>query len=74
MHSFPFYIQLGFDHISDLAGYDHILFLVALCAVYRLEHWKNLLILVTAFTVGHSITLALTSFGVIVVSSEMIEF
>ena len=74
MHSFPFYIQLGFDHISDLAGYDHILFLVALCAVYRLEHWKNLLILVTAFTVGHSITLALTSFGVTVVSSEMIEF
>ena len=74
MHSFPFYIQLGFDHISDLAGYDHILFLVALCAVYRLEHWKNLFILVTAFTVGHSITLALTSFGVIVVSSEVIEF
>ena len=68
----PFYIQLGFDHISDLAGYDHILFLVALCAVYRLEHWKNRS--VTAFTVGHSITLALTSFGVIVVSSEMIEF
>jgi hypothetical protein len=74
MHPFPFYLQLGFDHISDIAGYDHILFLIALCAVYRLEQWKNLLILVTAFTVGHSITLALTSFSVITISSRIIEF
>ena len=74
MHPFPFYLQLGFDHISDIAGYDHILFLIALCAVYRLEQWKNLLILVTAFTVGHSITLALTSFSIITISSKIIEF
>ncbi len=74
MHPFPFYLQLGFDHISDIAGYDHILFLIALCAVYRIEQWKNLLILVTAFTVGHSITLALTSFSVITISSRIIEF
>ena len=74
MHPFPFYLQLGFDHISDIAGYDHILFLIALCAVYRLEQWKNLLILVTAFTVGHSITLALTSFSIITIPSRIIEF
>ena len=74
MHSFPFYVQLGFDHISDLAGYDHILFLVALCAVYRLAQWKSLLILVTAFTAGHSLTLALTAFGLLTVRSEIIEF
>ena len=74
MHSFPFYLQLGFHHISDLAGYDHMLFLVALCAVYRLEQWRQLLILVTAFTVGHSITLALTSLSLLTIPSDIIEF
>lgn len=74
MHPFTFYLQMGFDHISDLAGFDHILFLVALCAVYRIEQWRNLLILVTAFTLGHSITLALASLGILTISSELIEF
>ncbi|MEM8769149.1 MAG: HupE/UreJ family protein, partial [Pseudomonadota bacterium] len=67
-------LQLGFEHISDLAGFDHILFLIALCAIYRLEQWRLLLILVTAFTVGHSITLALASLGALTISSELIEF
>ena len=74
MHSISFYLELGFRHISDLAGYDHILFLLVLCAIYQLHQWKTLLVLVTAFTVGHSITLALTSFSVINIKSEVIEF
>ncbi|MEO1082206.1 MAG: HupE/UreJ family protein [Pseudomonadota bacterium] len=74
MHRFPLYLQLGFQHISDLAGYDHILFLVALCAVYRIEQWRNIVILVTAFTIGHSITLALAALGTIVIPSSVIEF
>ncbi|MEO1034309.1 MAG: HupE/UreJ family protein [Pseudomonadota bacterium] len=74
MHPFAFYLQLGFEHISNLAGLDHILFLVALCAVYRIEHWKKLLILVTAFTVGHSVTLALAAFGTLVIPSNLVEF
>ena len=74
MHPFPFYLQLGFEHISNLAGYDHILFLVALCAVYRIEQWKNILILVTAFTIGHSVTLALVSFGTFSIPSSIIKF
>ncbi|MEM1190924.1 MAG: HupE/UreJ family protein [Pseudomonadota bacterium] len=74
MDRFPLYLQLGFQHISDLAGYDHILFLVALCAVYRIEQWKNILILVTAFTIGHSITLALAALGTIAIPSSIIEF
>ena len=74
MHSIIFYLELGFRHISDLAGYDHILFLTVLCAIYQLPQWKTLLVLVTAFTVGHSITLALTSFSVISIRSEVIEF
>ncbi|HCY05364.1 MAG TPA: HupE / UreJ protein [Gammaproteobacteria bacterium] len=74
MHSISLYVQLGIDHITDIAGFDHILFLIALCAVYKLEQWRSLLVLVTAFTVGHSVTLALSSFSVIVVASNVIEF
>ena len=68
------YINLGFQHISDLAGYDHILFLLALCAVYSIDQWRRLFVLVTAFTVGHSITLALSSFGWVLIPSHIIEF
>ena len=74
MHSIDMYINLGFQHISDLAGYDHILFLLALCAVYSIDQWRRLFILVTAFTVGHSLTLALSSFGLVVIPSHIIEF
>ncbi len=71
---FTTYLKLGFDHISDLEGYDHILFIVALCAIYRLKEWRRVAILVTAFTIGHSITLALAALDIIKVSSNWIEF
>ena len=71
MSLFESYLSLGFSHISDLGGYDHILFLVALCAVYRVKQWKNVLILVTAFTIGHSISLAIATLGKMNLSSEM---
>ncbi|MCG8387076.1 MAG: HupE/UreJ family protein [Cytophagales bacterium] len=74
MHPFEFYLMLGFKHISDLAGYDHILFLVVLCAVYRIEQWRNILILVTAFTIGHSVTLVLASLDAFAIPSNIIKF
>jgi hypothetical protein len=74
MTTFGLYISLGFDHISDLAGYDHILFLLALCAVYDFRHWKRVLILVTAFTVGHTLTLALATLNLLPVPVSLIEF
>ena len=74
MQSFDLYLRLGFEHISDLAGLDHILFLVALCAVYRVAQWRRLTVLVTAFTVGHSVTLALSSLGAFSIPSNIIEF
>src|SRR5690606_36442445 len=55
-------------------GYDHILFVIALCAIYTLRDWRRVLILVTAFTVGHSITLALATFRIINVRSDVVEF
>ncbi len=74
MHPFNFYLQLGFEHISNLAGYDHILFLIVLCAVYRIQQWKNILVLVTAFTIGHSVTLALASLDILTIPSRYIKF
>lgn len=73
MSEFQAYLQLGFEHITDPRGYDHILFIVALCAIYTLRDWKKVLLLVTAFTVGHSLTLALAMFDVISFRRDVIE-
>ena len=75
MSEFQLYFLLGKDHILDYAnGYDHILFVVALCAIYVVRDWKRVLILVTAFTIGHSITLALATLKIISVNAELVEF
>jgi len=71
---FTTYLTLGFEHISDVNAYDHILFLVALCAIYEVTEWKKILILVTAFTIGHSLTLGLAIFQLITFSTSIIEF
>lgn len=67
------YIKLGFDHILDPRGYDHILFVVALCAIYLVKDWKRILVLVTAFTIGHSLTLALSSLKILNISASLVE-
>lgn len=67
------YTKLGFDHILDPRGYDHILFVVALCAIYLLKDWRKVLILVTAFTIGHSLTLAISSLDIISISASLVE-
>lgn len=74
MSSFELYFKLGLEHILDIQGFDHILFVLALCAVYVARDWKKILILVTAFTIGHSLTLALATFNVVQVRSDLIEF
>ena len=74
MSTFSLYFNLGLTHILDINGYDHILFVVALCALYMLRDWRKVLILVTAFTIGHSITLALATLNIIRVNAALIEF
>jgi len=64
---------LGWEHITDFNGYDHILFIVALASVFRWEDWKKLLLLLTAFTVGHCITLVLSGLSWITISPNLIE-
>lgn len=74
MSDFQTFFKLGFQHITDINGYDHILFVVALCAIFRLKDIKKVAILITAFTIGHSLTLALATLQMITYSSEFIEF
>ena len=68
------FVDLGFRHITDLGAIDHILFLLALAAVYRRDDWRDALWVVTAFTAGHSITLALAVTGALVLPTPVIEF
>ena len=68
------FIQLGFRHITDLEAMDHILFLLALAAIYRPRDWRSALWVVTAFTAGHSVTLALAVSGVVRFPAALIEF
>ncbi|WP_139924565.1 HupE/UreJ family protein [Hymenobacter sp. DG01] len=70
---FTTYLQLGFHHIFNLQAYDHLVFLLALCAPYVLQDWRRVVALVTSFTVGHSITLALATLNVVGYSPTLIE-
>ena len=74
LETFNLYFDLGMKHILDVHGSDHILFVIALTAIYTISDWKKVLILITAFTIGHSLTLALSTYRVINVNSDLIEF
>lgn len=73
MGEFGFYFWEGINHITDLKGIDHMLFVITLCAVYKADQWKRILILITAFTIGHSLTLALSALDVIRVNQMLVE-
>jgi hypothetical protein len=74
MQDFFIFLKLGFQHITDLNGYDHMLFIVSLCAIFTLEDWKKIFIAITFFTFGHTITLALAVLDIVKVNSNWVEF
>ena len=74
MTDFLFYLQLGWEHIISSDALDHQLFILALVAIFSFKDLKKVLILVTAFTIGHSVTLALSAFDIIRFPSNWIEF
>ena len=74
MSDFWLLVELGFSHVWDWQGYDHLLFLAALFLPFSARQWKTLLWLITCFTIGHSLSLILASFEVVKVSSTWIEF
>ena len=74
MTNFVFYFTTGWHHIISWSALDHILFIVALAAIYLIGNWKQVLILVTAFTIGHSLTLALSVYDIIRIDGKWVEF
>jgi hypothetical protein len=74
MQDFNLYFRLGTEHILTWDAMDHILFVSALCLRYLIKDWKKVVVLVTAFTIGHSITLALSALGYVQISTKWIEF
>lgn len=74
MSEFWIFFEKGLRHILDLSAYDHILFLIALTIPYAFKDWKRLLLLVTIFTVGHTVALLLSVFGVVIIKVNFVEF
>ena len=74
MDDFGLYFKTGWQHIISRGALDHILFIVTLAAIYLATNWKQVLVLVTAFTIGHSLTLALSVYDVIRLNGKWVEF
>lgn len=74
MSDFWLYFQTGLRHVLDINAYDHILFLVVLTVPYTFKDWKNVLLLVSIFTIGHTLSLMLSVYGVVRVNAGVVEF
>ena len=74
MHNLGFYFDLGWEHIITWDALDHLLFVLALSAIYLIGNWRQVLVLITAFTIGHSITLVLSVYDIIRVADKWVEF
>ncbi len=74
MDNFIFFLKEGLFHVLDWNAYDHILFLIALVVVYDFNNWKKVLWLITLFTIGHTFSLILATYKIVLVSSNWVEF
>ena len=73
MNEFWLWFTTGIQHILDWHGYDHILYVMTLCVSFTYQQWKPLLVLITAFTIGHSLTLAFSVLDIISIKQSVIE-
>lgn len=74
LENFWFNVQYGMNHVLDINGYDHILFLMVLAVPYVFNDWKRVLILVSTFTIGHTLSLILAAYGVVTINGKLVEF
>jgi hypothetical protein len=74
MNDFIFFFKLGWSHIISIEALDHLYFIGVLAVIYSFNKWKQVLVLVTAFTIGHSLTLILSVLDVIRFNTEYVEF
>lgn len=74
MSEFLLYFKIGLHHVLDINAYDHVLFLIALMVPYAFKDWKKVVLLVTLFTIGHTLSLMLSVFNIISVQVSLVEF
>lgn len=68
------HVLYGINHVLDVNAYDHLLFLIVLTVPYLFKDWKRILLLITMFTIGHTLSLAMATYGIITVDGKLIEF
>lgn len=73
MQNLWFYIKLGLDHVLDFSAYDHMLFLAALALPFTFKNWRKVVVLATVFTIAHCLSLALSTYDVLVMNVELVE-
>lgn len=74
MSQFWIYFQIGSKHVLDINAYDHVLFLIALTVPYLFKDWKRIFLLVSLFTIGHTLALILSVYGIITIKVNLVEF
>lgn len=74
LDNFLFNVEYGINHVLDINGYDHVLFLMVLTVPYLFKDWKRVLLLVTMFTLGHTLSLILAAYDVVKVNGKLVEF
>ncbi|UPZ16312.1 HupE/UreJ family protein [Flavobacterium humidisoli] len=74
MSQFWIYFQIGLKHVLDINAYDHVLFLIALTVSYLFKDWKRIFLLVSLFTIGHTLALVLSVYGIIAIKVDVVEF
>jgi hydrogenase/urease accessory protein HupE len=73
MQTFVLFFKQGLSHILDIEGIDHLLFILAITVFFSFSYWKKLALLITAFTIGHSITLVLSVYDIFTLPPDIIE-
>ena len=74
LDNFWFYVDYGIHHVLDINGYDHVLFLMVLTVPYVFKDWKRVLLLVSTFTLGHTVSLLLAAYGIVSINGTLVEF
>lgn len=74
LDNFLFNVEYGIHHVLDINGYDHVLFLMVLTISYVFKDWKRVLLLVSLFTLGHTLSLVLAAYGVVTLNGALVEF
>lgn len=74
LDDFWFNLKYGINHVLDINGYDHVLFLIVLTVPYMFKDWKRVLLLVSVFTLGHTLSLVFAAYGIVSVNGKLVEF